>query len=253
MGYDEREQNMTSLQINDLTAKVEQSGNLSISTFFQPSILPNPYPTSPAEQILKVVEVEQERGTPQKKEKTQATTNSPKTLDAESKEGAFILEIFLTQARKKYCVAYCVDLERVSRFLVEHAGRKNKTLFTLTEGELDELRRAWFDIELHPSLPVSDAMLEKWSYCLRIFYQWTFEEGYIRQPLLKAWKQSHIKAFIHAERERRALEIQTKARHYNLKEILRAYHRYLKTTYENYEDWNMLIQHLRHFLRFLIG
>jgi integrase/recombinase XerD len=182
-----------------------------------------------------------------------ATTNSPKTLDAESKDGGFILEIFLTQVRKKYCVAYCVDLERVSRFLVEHAGRKNKTLFTLTEGELDELRRAWFDIELHPSLLLSDAMLEKWSYCLRIFYQWTFEEGYIRQPLLKEWKQSHIKTFIQTERERRALEIQTKARRYSLKEILRAYHRYLKTTYESYEDWNMLIQHLRHFLRFLIG
>jgi integrase/recombinase XerD len=164
-----------------------------------------------------------------------------------------LLRRFLEHGRREYSKTYNKDIERVSQCLEEYSKQKNKALFSLSESELDVLRRRWFDMELYPSIRVSDAVLVKWSYCLRLFYRWGFEEGHHDSYIVEHWNQSQITVFIQAERERREEEIQTKARHYSLKEILRAYGRYLKETYENYGDWKMFLDHFRHFLRFLIG
>jgi len=240
---------MTSLELNDLTAKAEQSGKNEISAFY-------PSKTSELTALTQKAEAEQGRDTPKKSNLLTITTEGSSTSSGQAPESLdekSILDLFLLQMQKKYSADYCLGVEQVSQFLFEYSKRKNKTVFTLTESELDEIRRSWFDIELNPSLPVSDVVLLKWSYCIRIFYQWTFEKGYSRHFILEHWKLSHIKAFIQGERERRTQELKSKTRYYNLKEILRAYGKYLKETYENYEAWQMFFQSLRHFLRFLIG
>jgi integrase/recombinase XerD len=235
---------MTSLQINDLTAKVEQSGNNPISTFLEPSILPIPYPTSPAEQIPKVVEVEQERGTPQKKEKNQATT-LPTTIPLLPDNQAYLKRF----QDKGYQTRYFI--QTALHTLCQYLQHRHKSLQALTTEDTLPFLKHSFETLYQNLQSLAEGTYWKIIRVLKTYLQWIFLSTPLsRTHFLQIHERecnAHYQAFFQSK------HTEHRSRYYSQEEILRAYEKYLHHHHQRHQDQHEKKLRLQKFLKYLIS
>ena len=137
--------------------------------------------------------------------------------------------------------------------LLHFVQKQSLSLLKLNETHIKQLRLEWYSLEFYPCLPPTDRCIFNWIKAVRSFYRFIYEEGYSQKAMFQEWEDDLLFKHIKEEREKIALEKTLKKRRYSIKEILKAYQKYLKKIYVSYDSCEHHYQYLKAFIRFVVG
>ena len=131
--------------------------------------------------------------------------------------------------------------------------QKGVTVFTFTPKEFKGLIFEWVRRENRHSLKMSPESVLRYCGVVKVFFEWVAKSGYSRENPFRKNRWEDFKAWIEEALREGDAEHPLKKRRYSLREILKAYTRYLKQVYQSYDVQNKIYKYLREFIRYLLS
>ena len=166
-----------------------------------------------------------------------------------SRSDSELAEMYIFHKKKYHSLKFINRIRQEIFRLLEYAKKAGKTILTLSLQDYENLMADWLKLELVPSKEVSNFSLRDYYTGLIHFEKYLYEEGYKKSFELKDWNNKRILKYL---AEKRVMETNaTRARYYNIKEILRAYERYIIKTYRHESIYRQYYSDLIYFMKFL--
>ncbi|EKD27145.1 MAG: hypothetical protein ACD_79C00849G0001 [uncultured bacterium] len=133
--------------------------------------------------------------------------------------------------------------EQLNKFI------KEKKIETITEEEIKNLIFSISTLSLIKARFIEESTIQDIFRKMRIYSNWLYDEGYIKKDALYPVTREKVKKYLTELKEEKQ---PLKERYYGIKEILRAYDKYLKSELKHYGDYKKSMNDLKFYIRFLL-
>jgi integrase/recombinase XerD len=161
-------------------------------------------------------------------------------------------ENFLNHIRKYITEGYYFYVDESLGELSDYCAENGKTAVEFKKEDLNGLIKKWASKESRPSVKITVHGILRNCNCIRLFFRWLYNQGYIRENRLKEYSEGDLLELIKKIKAESLEEIPLRKRQYSLKEVLKAYKKYLKGNYESYANFRKMYAYLLQFIRFAL-